>query len=150
MTTRVIKTEGDIEALRLLLTKRKLPVTVEITAGAHKTNQQNRLQRQWCNDVATQLGDRTAEEVRAYSKLHFGVPILRQQSEAYAEAYDRLIRPLTYETKLAYMGVPFDFAVTRGMTTKQLSEYLDAMSRYWTAQGVVLTDPEGRQYDSSQ
>ena len=146
MTTRVIKELGDIEALKLLLTKRKLPVTVEITAGAHRTNQQNRLQRQWCNDVAQQLGDRSAEDVRAYSKLHFGVPILRAENEAYAEAYDRLIRPLPYEIKLAYMGVPFDFAVTRLMTTKQLTDYLDAMSRYWSAQGVVLTDPEERRY----
>ena len=116
MTTRVIRTEADIEALRLLVKARKLPLTVEITAGESKTNQQNRLQRQWCNDVAAQLGDRTAEDVRAYSKLHFGVPILRAESEAYCAKYDAYIRPLPYETKLAYMAVPFDFAVTRAMT----------------------------------
>lgn len=144
MATRVIRTEIDIEALRLLLRSRKLPVTVEITAGAHKTNRQNRLQRQWCLDVAAQLGDMTAEDVRAFSKLHFGVPILRNENEAYCEAYDRLIRPLPYETKMAYMGIPFDFAVTRIMTTKQLTDYLDAMSRYWSAQGVILTDPDAR------
>ena len=147
MTTRILRSEGDIEALRLLLRNRKLPLTVEITAGATKTNSQNRLQRQWCNDAAQQLGDRTAEDVRAYSKLHFGVPILRAESEAYAAAYDRLIRPLPYETKLAYMAVPFDFAVTRAMTSRQLSAYLDAMSQHWSGQGVTLTDPKGREYE---
>jgi len=147
VTTRILRSEGDIEALRLLLQNRKLPLTVEITAGATKTNAQNRLQRQWCNDVAQQLGDRTAEDVRAFSKLHFGVPILRAESEAYAAAYDELIRPLPYETKLRYMAVPFDFAVTRAMTSRQLSSYLDAMSRHWSGQGVTLTDPEGRAYE---
>ena len=147
MTTRILRSEGDIEALRLLLRARKLPLTVEITAGATKTNSQNRLQRQWCNDVAQQLGDRTAENVRAYSKLHFGVPILRAESEAYAAAYDRLIRPLPYETKLEYMATPFDFAVTRAMTSRQLSAYLDAMSQHWSGLGVTLTDPEGRSYE---
>lgn len=150
MVTRILRTEGDIEALRLLLRARKLPLTVEITAGATKTNAQNRLQRQWCNDIAQQLGDRTAEEARAYSKLHFGVPIMRAESEAYAEVYDRLIRPLPYETKLAFMGVPFDFAVTRIMTSRQLTAYLDAMSRHWSGLGVTLTDPEGRAYEGLQ
>lgn len=146
MTTRIIRTEADIEALRLLLKSRKLPVTIEVTAGASKTNQQNRLQRQWCNDAAQQLGDRTAEDVRAYSKLHFGVPILRAESEAYCAAYDRLIRPLPYATKLEYMATPFDFAVTRAMTTKQLTAYLDAMAQYWSGLGVALTDPEARRF----
>ena len=143
MTTRVIKTEGDIEALRLLLRARKLPLTVEIMAGAHRSDRQNKLQRQWCKDAATQLGDRTAEDVRAWSKLHLGVPIMRLVP-SYAEAYDRIIKPLPYEVKLAMMAEPFDFAVTRLMTTKQKTEYLDAMARHWSAQGVRLTDPEGR------
>jgi hypothetical protein len=124
-----------------------MPLTVEITAGATKTNSQNRLQRQWCNDVSQQLGDRTAEDVRAFSKLHFGVPILRAESEAYASAYDELIRPLPYEIKLRYMATPFDFAVTRAMTSRQLSAYLDAMSQHWLSLGVTLTDPAGRAYD---
>lgn len=147
MVTRVLREPIHIEALASLLRARKLPLTVEITAGATKTNPQNRLQRQWCNDVAQQLGDRTAEDARAFSKLHFGVPILRAESEAYAEKYDRLIRPLPYETKLEYMAVPFDFAVTRAMTTRQLSAYLDAMSRHWSGLGVVLTDPERRGHE---
>ena len=146
MTTRVIRTDSEIDGLARLLRSRPLPLTVTISAGEPRTTAQNRLQRQWCKDVAEQLADRSAEDVRAYSKLHFGVPILRADSEEYAVAYDRLIRPLPYETKLAYMSVPFDFAVTRAMTTKQLTRYLDAMHGHWTAQGVQLTDPGAMQY----
>ncbi len=142
MTTRVIKEPGDIEALRLMLTKRKLPVTVTITAGAIKTDPQNRLAFQWYGDVSTQMGDRTIPDVRAYSKLHLGVPILRVENEVYADKYDRIIRPLPYEDKLELMMEPIDFPVTRLMTTRQLSAYLEAMSRHWSAQGVVLTDPD--------
>ena len=144
MTTRIIRTEADIEALKQLLKSRKLPLTVEVTAGAARTDRQNRLQRQWCNDAANQLGDRTSEDARAYSKLHFGVPILRAESEIYCAEYDRDIRPLPYEMKLKLMAAPYDLAVTRHMTAPQKMAYLDAMARYWSGLGVVLTDPEAR------
>lgn len=146
MVTRVIRTEADVDGLRRLLMARKMPVTVEVTDGESKTTQQNRLQRQWCNDAAAQLGDRTPEDVRAYSKLHFGVPIMRAASDAYCDAYDRLIRPLPYETKLTLMAVPFDFAVTRAMKIKQMTAYLDAMAAHWSGLGVRLTDPEMQKY----
>jgi hypothetical protein len=146
VTTRTVKTPADIDDLSRLLRSRALPVTVTITAGEPRTTAQNRLQRAWCRDVAEQLGDRTAEDVRAYSKLHFGVPILRADSEEYTAVYDRLIRPLPYEVKLAYMAVPLDFAVTRAMTTKQLTRYLDAMAAHWSGHGVQLTDPGALPY----
>lgn len=146
MVSRVIRAEADIESLRRLLMARKLPVTVSVTAGEQRTTPQNRLQRQWCNDVAQQLGDRTAEDVRAYSKLHFGVPILRAENEAYCAKYDETIRPLPYEMKLRLMAAPFDLSVTREMTVKQLTAYLDAMSRHWAGMGVRLTDPEALKY----
>ena len=144
MTTRIIRTEADIEALRLLLKSRKLPVTVEVAAGALRTNPQNNLQQQWCNDAAQQLGDRTAEDVRAYSKLHFGVPILRAASEIYRSEYDRDIRPLPYEMKLKLMAAPYDLSVTRRMSALQKTAYLDAMAQHWSGLGVALTDPSAR------
>lgn len=146
MVSRVIRNEADIDALGLLLRARKLPVTISVTAGAQRTAPQNRLQRQWCKDAAEQLGDRTAEEVRAYSKLHFGVPILRAENEAYCAEYDATIRPLPYEMKLRLMAAPFDLAVTREMTVKQLTAYLDEMGRHWASLGVRLTDPEALRF----
>jgi hypothetical protein len=146
MTTRVIKTEGDIEALRLLLRARKLPVTVEIVAGIRRTNLQNALQWKWYGEIAAQMGDRTADDVAKYCKLHFGVPILRAESDLYREKYDRLLRGRSYEEKIEFMGE--GWPVTSAMTTKQESAYLDAIDRAFSAQGVRLTIPgmDGQQW----
>jgi hypothetical protein len=39
------------------------------------------------------------------------------------------------------MMVPFDFGITRIMTTRQKTAYLDAIHKHFSEQGVVLTDP---------
>jgi hypothetical protein len=100
------------------------------------------LQRLWCREAAEQLQDETAEQKRGYCKLHFGVPILRMEDEEFCEVYDRVIRPLLYEQKLALMMVPIDLPVTSRMKTRQKKDYLDAVYQHFTGQGVKLTEPE--------
>jgi len=141
MTSRVLKTETDIDDLIALLRERKLPVTVTIASGRHRTSLQNRLQRKWCNEVAEQLEDVTPEYVRGYCKLTIGVPILRAENEAFCEKYDRLIKPFSYEQKLELMMEPMDFPVTRIMDTHQKTAYLDQVFKHWTEKGIVLTVP---------
>lgn len=141
MTTRTITQPWQIEELAKLLRARKLPVTVKITAGKLRTNDQNHLQRMWCGEIAEQLGDRTPEEVRGYCKLCFGVPILRAEDEVFAASYDEKIKPLPYETKLACMMEPLDMPITRRMTTKQKTRYLDDIHAHFAKLGVVLTMP---------
>jgi hypothetical protein len=143
MTSRAIRTEGDLSQLVALLRARKRPFTVTIRAGKARSIDQNRLQRLWCSEAAEQLGDITPEYVRGYSKLHFGVPILRFEDEGFAAAYDARVKPLPYETKVALMMEPLDMPVTRLMNTGQKTRYLDAMAAHWQAQGVRLTMPEG-------
>lgn len=109
----------------------------------HRTLKQNRLQRLWLAEAEKQ-GDQTAEEYRAYCKLHFGVPIMRQQSEVFREKYDRIIRPLDYEKKLELMMVPFDFPVTRLMDATNETKYLDKVYQFFTGMGFKLTDPESK------
>ena len=142
MPTLVIHTKGDVDRLAVLLKGRKMPLSVTYETKRARSIEQNRLQRLWCREVAEQLGDRTAEEVRGMSKLHFGAPILREQNDAFREAYDRVLKPLPYEAKLAAMMEPLDFSVTRLMTVTQKRDYLDAMHRHWSEQGVRLTDPD--------
>lgn len=142
MVTRVIHTPLDIQSLAGLLKARKLPVTVSIASGVRRSNEQNHLQRMWCNEIAEQLGDRTAEEVRGDGKLRFGVPILRAENEAFREKYDRLIKPRPYAEKLELMMEPIDFPVTRLMTKKQKTAYLDQFAAFYASQGVQLTIPE--------
>ena len=116
---------------------------MSITKGKHRSPAQNRLQRQWINEITEQLGEYSAEDYRAFCKLHFGVPILRAESDEFCESYDRLIRPMSYEDKLGIMRLPLDFPVTRLMTTKQKTQYLDEIYRHFTEHGVLLTRPEG-------
>jgi hypothetical protein len=141
MTQRIIETDSDRKALMQHIKAHALPMTVSVTKGAKRTTKQNRLQRQWMLDIAAQLDGWTAEEARGYCKLHFGIPILRAEDEAFAAEYDAVIRPLPYELKLKLMMVPFDFGVTRLMSTKQQTAYLDAVHRHFSEQGVALTDP---------
>lgn len=142
---------NDIQHLREFFTKfSQLGIyPVEITIDDEPSNKrsldQNRLQRLWLNELEQQ-GDMRAEDYRAYGKLHIGVPILRNASDEFRARYDSVIRHLPYETKLELMKVPFDFPVTRLMTTKQKSQYLDAVYQYWTSKGFALTRPSDLMY----
>lgn len=109
--------------------------------GDERSSQQNRLQQLWHSEASAQLRDETAEEKRAYCKLHFGVPILRAD-DAFKADYDRVIKPMDYQTKLALMAEPFDFPVTRLMTVKQKKQFLDAVWNHYTGLGVRLSHPD--------
>lgn len=139
---RIIEDEQARKMLLKFIEGRPLPFTATVTDGKHRTTHQNRLQRQWMVEIAAQLGDRTPEEVRGECKLTFGVPILRNENEAFRIRYDEVIKPLPYELKLKLMMEPFDFGVTRIMTTRQKTNYLDAVHRHYSEMGLVLTNPE--------
>lgn len=83
----------------------------------------------------------TAEEYRAFCKLHFGVPILRNEHGEFRAKYDEKVKWRAYMDKLAFMAEPFDFPVTRLMTTRQHKKYLDAIYVHFTSLGFDLTDP---------
>ena len=141
MTTRAIRTEQDKNDVIRLLQARELPFTVNVVKGAPRSIEQNQLQRMWLTEAQEQ-GDQTAEEYRAYCKLHIGVPILRNENEIFRQQYENTIRPLPYEAKLAVMKVPIDLPVTRIMTTKQKAQYLDAIYQHFRGLGMQLTEPK--------
>lgn len=141
MTTHIVRSAEDMERVARLVGNLKPPLTITVTSGASRSLEQNKLQRLWCMEAAEQLGDRTAEEIRGFCKLHYGVPIMREGHEDFRETYDRLIKPLPYETKLAYMMEPLDFPITRLMTVREKSQYLDAMHKGLSELGVKLTEP---------
>ncbi len=137
MVSRLVKTEFDRKLLVRYITGQKLPFTCEISRK--RTLAQNNLQHRWMAQSAQQLDGHTVEELRGYCKLHFGVPILRDENKEFREVYDRIIKPLPYEHKIACMMEPFDFAVTRLMKTKQKTAYLDAVYRHFSEMGVMLS-----------
>lgn len=154
---RWVKNEDDLNSVKRLIANLQGPVTITIETGIRekRSSDQNRLQRLWINE-AEQQGDMTAEEYRAYCKLHFGVPLLRNENETFAELYDEKVRdrvpPFSYEQKLEFMAVPWDMHVTRLMTIKQHDKYLNMMHDHFTSLGMILTIPndidwvQGRDY----
>ena len=146
MPTKIIREPDHVDALAAMLRFRKLPITVTWAQGASRSGSQNRLAQRWFTDIANQLGDQTHEEVRAMCKLHFGVPILREENEAFRVSYDRVFKALPYEEKLQSVR-DFDLPVTRLMTVKQMTAFMETMQRYWVQQGVRLTDPEALKYE---
>lgn len=150
MATRIVETEADRRMLIRFLESHALPITVKVETGGKRTVRQNKLSRLWIMEIAEQKPESTSEEWRGYCKLTLGVPILRAEDDEFREKYDKIVRPLPYETKLALMQEPLDFPVTRLMNVKQQTAYLDAIHRHFSSEGVVLTDPgdllhEGRQ-----
>ena len=154
---RWVKSEDERALLLTFIGNMDLPLTVTIQQGIieKRSNDQNRLQRLWVNE-AEQQGDMTAEQYRAYCKLHFGVPMLRNENDTFAELYDSKIRdrvpPYSYEQKLEFMAIPWDMHVTRLMTIKQHDKYLNMMHDHFTSLGMILTIPndidwvQGRDY----
>ena len=141
MATRIITTELERNLLIAFITQHEIPMTVRVAKGKQRSVEQNKLQRKWLNEAADQLQEYSAEEYRGYCKLHFAIPILRAEDGQFCEKYDRIIMPLTYEQKLEAMMVPLDLPVTRMMTTKQKTAYLDLVYQHFTGLGVQLTEP---------
>mgnify|MGYP003480348958 FL=1 len=141
MTTRFLETDHDRRMLIRFLETQPLPLTVSLSKGGVRTLKQNKLQRLWLGEIADQLGDQSAEDIRGYCKLTIGVPILRAENESFRERYDAVVKPLPYEQKIALMMEPLDFPVTRLMTTKQHTAYLDGVHRHFSEKGIMLTDP---------
>ncbi|MCC0052124.1 MAG: hypothetical protein H6881_09625 [Rhodobiaceae bacterium] len=142
MARRIIESEYERRMLLKFIEGQKLPLTVTVQAVGKRSVQQNRLNLQWMLDIEAQLDGWTAEYARGYCKLYFGIPILRNEDEEFCREYDAVIRPLPYEAKLKLMMVPFDFGVTRKMTVKQQTAYLNAINQHFSEQGVVLTNPD--------
>jgi hypothetical protein len=140
MADRILRTSSDVDEFIKLLLSLKLPVTVNWQAGADRTGQQNRLQWLWANEAAMQFGDRGAEDVQAEWKLTIGVPILRADDPEFREVYDKAIRPLSYERKIAAMKL--GFPVTSIMRVRQMVRYMDEVQRHSLEMGLRLTEPD--------
>ena len=144
MTSHIISSDADRHNLAKFIDSQPFPFTVDVTKGKRRSNAQNHLQRLWMNEISAYLGDQTPEEVRGFCKLTEGVPILRAENEVFCEKYDRIIKPLPYETKIEMMMEPLDFPVTRLMTVDQKTRYLDRINMASAARGIILTQPEER------
>ena len=140
MPSRILRSKADLADLTRLLGALKLPVTVHWVRGRDRSLEQNNTMWLWATEVARQCGDRTPPEVQRDWKLRFGVPILRADDPEFRAFYDRALKGLTYEQKVAAMEyVP----VTSILKVPQMREFLDAVQREALENGFRITDPEG-------
>jgi len=135
--TRQIVTPEQAAKLASYIAGLPLPLTVTIREGLIRTNHQNDLLWKWNEEVARNLGDRTADEVHRENKLRIGCRI-RMRDEAF-RAFVEKLGGLTYEEKLEAMDI---IPVTSAFTKKEMQEYLDTVFRVWSERGVRLTVPE--------
>ncbi|WP_043767539.1 hypothetical protein [Algiphilus aromaticivorans] len=113
---------------------------VQWKEGKKRSLDQNALTHVWYAQIARELGDCTAEEVRCQCKLELGVPILRTDDEDFRQRYDRLVKGrFSHEEKLDLMRW---FPVTSLMTKPQLSQYLQEVYDRYRRQGVGLEWPQ--------
>lgn len=114
---------------------------VSVKTGKDRSLPQNNFTHAWYEQLARELNQHNALEWKAYCKLHHGVPILRIEDEEFRMAYDGVIKPLSYEQKLAAMKY---WPVTSIMTKPQLSAYTEAVKADFAKQGVMLEFPVPR------
>ena len=88
--------------------------------------------------ISQQLEDQSIREIRAECKLTVGVPILRASNAKFMAMYDKGLKQLDYEEKLAAMEF---IPVTSLMGKKDFSSFLDEVVRVYSQQGISLINP---------
>ena len=115
------------------------PTCGQDTNKSKRSLAQNRLQHMWYREAAAQLKEYTPLGYRQICKLTLGIPILRGDSYDFQELYDKTVKTLNYEDKIALMDW---FPVTSLMTKTQKKNFLDAQYIYLSGLGAQLTEPE--------
>ena len=116
---------------------------VAITAG-RRSILQNSLQHRIYAMMDKKLKWGT-DDIKAHCKLHYGVPIMREQdlfNEIYCTA---ILRNLDYDQKLKLMHGEM-FRVTSLMTVEQGSRYISQLFKFGAEQGCDLSDAT-REFD---
>lgn len=107
-----------------------------------RRDSQNRLKHHWCKEVSLQSNNQDSpEDVRAFCKYRFGIPILIRNQE-YKDKIQAVFSSLTYEQRIAVMLPPIEMPVTRLFTVKEFDEYLTNIERYYAQNGYRLTTSE--------
>jgi len=120
-------------------------LVVSVRPGKDRSLDQNQLWFGMYKRVALTLEQGNQEEIRAYCKLMFGVPIMRRDDGRFAAGWDRYFADKSFSEQLFLMGPnplfgPDGFPVTRLFGTKQGCEYTDTIADYYVPKGVFFGD----------
>jgi hypothetical protein len=146
MKTIRVLSEQEAQRVASMITGLPLPFTITIGDGDKRSLSQNALIHKWFGQIAAHYGDMTAMQVKGECHVAYGVPI-RRRDPVWSRVWERMFDGLTYEQQcfLFERGI---LAMTREMTVKQLTEYMDAMQAHYRAEGVALMDPEALKYEN--
>lgn len=135
-----LSTDTVVENFNAFITNMRLSgkrPLVEIVPEGRSLDQNDMINAVY-RQLAEQKPDESFNEIRCYCKLHFGVPIMRRDSEQFRYVYDTAFKPLPYEFKLESMD---QWPVTSDMSKKQATEYIDTIIREFSKQGYSLIHP---------
>lgn len=120
-------------------------VVVSLRPGKDRTLDQNTMFFALYKRIAemTEIGD--IEDARRYCKLHFGVVIMRKESDEFRAGWSQMFLHLDYEQKLELMGPcavfgPDGFPVTRLFSRAQGIAYTNQIVDEFRAKGVHFDD----------
>jgi hypothetical protein len=116
-------------------------------AEESRTSQQNRTLHMWFGEIARQSDDLDATEIKGMCHRRWGLAI-RLRDPQFAWVWKHSGENLNYEQQCSLLASGV-LNVSSGMTMKELSEYLDGMSRYFRSNGYRLTDPEVKKYEAA-
>lgn len=141
MTTMTVNSDTSLQSaigfLREQYNRYKF-VRMSTKTGQDRSLNQNAITHAWYEQLARELREDDALGWKCFCKLHFGVPILRAEDDEFREAYDTVIKSLSYEKKLLAMKM---LPVTSEMTKAQISKYAEAMQAHFLGLGVRLEFP---------
>ncbi len=114
---------------------------LNVKTGEDRSLPQNAFTHLWYEQIARELREDDALGWKCHCKLHFGVPILRAEDAEFRDAYDLVIKPLSYEKKIIAMRC---WPVTSIMSKEQLSKYAELVRADFAGRGVILEVKEKR------
>jgi len=147
VTTRHVITAEEAQRVADLIVGLPRPLTITWTEGGKRTLSQNALVHKWYGEIAKHYGDRTAMQVKGQCHVDYGVTI-KMRDPAWAWVWRQISERLTYEQKCRVFEKGI-VGMTSVMTTKELSEYMDAVSQHYRGEGIRLTDPQVMTYEQA-
>lgn len=107
-----------------------------------RTLDQNALSFAIYKQIAAQSEDQSIVEIRMQCKLDYGIPILCEEEEEFANLWHKVEQSLTYEEQLELMKSQ---NVTSLLSKKGFTKYIDTIIRAYSAQGYSIVFP-GEEY----
>lgn len=144
MPSRAIRTEQDREAFIRLLMQFQIPCTASLAKGIRRSQQQSRTAEKWYSQIGAETGQLPIQ-VKGECKLMYGLPIMQTENAAWVAEWEPIYGPFDYKGRLKLFEI---IPLTSKLTTKQMSNYMDAVQGVYRAMGIPLIDPEALKYEA--